>query len=253
MLEAGGGAKTCSICGVDVSSKPRAKDAKGRYVCQDCFNKAKQTKVVQQTPPTPKAAAGAPGTPEGDADNAFLLGIGSKHSVAESGTKPCPECGRALTSDAAICVGCGFDFAKGKRMQVKVLKARIVDETGQPVKGKAAKGAGGGMNPHVVGVGTLVVLIGLAATGMFVPEVLLAYSVISAVFSIAIYLTIVVKAFQDTSTDGILCLLCGLYQIYWVFAKSESTLLKWLWCVNFVNFFASGALNPEVLKQFGGP
>lgn len=114
--------KSCSICGIDVSGKPRTKDAKGRYVCAECMEKAKQTKGALQNPPKPqtkqaKSAAPAVG------DNSFILDMGGK-ALGAKGGKECPNCARVLAEDSVICIGCGYNANSGKQMQVKVVKAK---------------------------------------------------------------------------------------------------------------------------------
>src|SRR5437867_10526512 len=41
-MAATGGAKICVACGEDCSNRPRTKDAKGRYFCKPCYEKAVQ-------------------------------------------------------------------------------------------------------------------------------------------------------------------------------------------------------------------
>lgn len=243
-------AKSCSICGIDVTGKPRAKDAQGRYLCQDCLAKARQTKDVQKNPPAPapQNPGAKPQTPPPDNDNSFLLGLGAKNSVAESGTKPCPECGRALASDAVICVGCGYNFERGKRMQVKVVKAKQTDASGKA----AAPGDSIIKNPHFIGVATLVAFGAFAGLSIVQTELAPIFSIVSGIYGLVIFISVVVLAFQDDTTAGVLCLLCGPYQIYWVLVKSENTLLKWLWCDNILIAIMGAFLNPAVLQALQG-
>src|SRR5215831_19131612 len=100
--------KLCTVCGIDCSGKPRIKDQQGRYICKECFDKAKQTRQTQKNP-APAATAPAAGTDvPTEGDNSFLLDLASaKESTGLKGTKPCPECGRAVPTDAVICIGCG--------------------------------------------------------------------------------------------------------------------------------------------------
>lgn len=115
------GVKSCSVCGIDVSGKPRVKDAAGRYMCADCVQKAKAARGAQ-TAPKPKPAATTTAAPTGEEDNSFLLNLGGKASMAAKGVVLCTECGRALEHGAVVCVGCGFNTATGKRLQIKVHK-----------------------------------------------------------------------------------------------------------------------------------
>lgn len=115
------GVKSCSVCGIDVSGKPRVKDAAGRYMCSDCVQKAKAARGAQ-TAPKPKPPVTTTAAPTGDEDNSFLLNLGGKASMAAKGVVLCTECGRALEHGAVVCVGCGFNTVTGKRLQIKVHK-----------------------------------------------------------------------------------------------------------------------------------
>ena len=42
MAERDGIAKVCVLCKEDVARKPRHKDARGRYFCEPCFQRAKE-------------------------------------------------------------------------------------------------------------------------------------------------------------------------------------------------------------------
>src|SRR5436190_11991087 len=143
-------AKLCTVCGIDCSGKPRIKDQQGRYICKECFDKAKQTRQTQ-TNPVP-AAVGTAGTAEAptEGDNSFLLDLAStKGSAGLQGSKPCPECGRAMSTNAVICIGCGFNTGTGKRVPVRVIKAKKAK--GPPGAGAAVAQAGSSMVFCLVG------------------------------------------------------------------------------------------------------
>jgi len=240
-------AKSCSVCGMDVSNKPRVKDAQGRYLCKECFDKAKAAVERRNaTPPAPAAKAG--GKDQVDlADNSFLLDMGKKDSVSQSGTKPCPECARPLNPNATVCVGCGLNLETGKRLQVKVVKAKA--EKGE--KGvKASKGAGSGLfaNPHVVGIAVVLFFVGFAAMSFVSPAVMVPFTIVSIVFGLGVFIWVLIEAFQDSVGAGVFCLICGFYQIYWVLVKCENTLLKWMWCANIIASVMGIFVNPDVLK-----
>lgn len=117
--------KLCTVCGIDCSGKPRIKDQQGRYICKECFDKAKQTRQTQKNPVPAALAATAATSGPAEADNSFLLDLGSaKESTGLQGTKPCPECGRAMPTNAVICIGCGFNTSTGKRVSVRVIKSK---------------------------------------------------------------------------------------------------------------------------------
>jgi len=97
-------------------------------MCQECFDKVKHTKQVQKAPPpapAPTLAEKAAAAKVDLNDNSFLLDMGGASKTAETpGTKVCPECGRGMTSSAVICIGCGFNTQSGKRLTLKVEKAK---------------------------------------------------------------------------------------------------------------------------------
>lgn len=118
--------KSCTVCGIDCSGRPRVKDQQGRYMCQECFDKVKQTKQVQKAPPAPAVAAVTAADPAINLnDNSFLLDIGGSKSTSVTGaSKVCPECGRGMSASAVVCIGCGFNSQTGKRLALKVEKAK---------------------------------------------------------------------------------------------------------------------------------
>lgn len=222
------GVKVCSVCGLDVSGKPRVKDAAGRYMCQDCLAKAKAARGAQTAPP-PKPKPTTTAAPSGEDDNAFLLDIGGKGSVASQGVKPCPECGRALTEGSVVCVGCGYNSATGKRLQVKVQKAEKV---------KAEKRAGGGssgVSPHLIGVGILAGFGLLAAGAVFMPAFGIVFMIAACGGILASRIWALFAAWQDETWKGVVILvgwffgLLWLYELYYVAVEAENVLLKWLW------------------------
>jgi len=247
MAEAQGSApKTCTVCGTNVSGKPRVKDAQGRYMCKACFDKARATKGAQEHAAKPKPEAAAKPVPLADEDNSFLLGIGSS-SIASEGTAPCPECGRALTKNTIVCVGCGFNTQTGKRMQVKVTKERA------PKGESAASGESMLKNPHVLGLLTLCALGGLALLALVDPSLSAAYFVLLAVFSLVVHIWVVFAAWQDETIHGVLCLVTfffgifWFYMLYWTLIRNENTLLKWM----FINCILGPMIGFGILAATG--
>lgn len=238
-----GSAKSCSVCGMDVSGRPRVKDAQGRYMCKECFDKAKAARDRRKAPP-PVPAAASKSDQVDLADNSFLLGMGKADSVSSQGTKPCPECGRPLAPGAAVCVGCGFNLETGKRMQVKVIKAKVEKE-----KGESGGGSGAFASPHVVGIGVILFFAAFAAMSFVSEAVMMPYLIVSMIFNLAVFIWVLIEAFRDSVISGALCFICGLYQIYWVLVKCENTLLKWLWVANILAAIMGVILNPKFLEE----
>lgn len=136
--------KPCTVCGIDCAGRARVKDNKGRYFCEHCFEVTKQTKQIQTSPPPPPPLL----VPDVQADNSFLLDIPSAPLAAPE-VHRCPECGRPLPVSAKLCVGCGYDVASGKRLNVKVAKARAADAP----DAQSTPSAGGSFPLAVIGAG----------------------------------------------------------------------------------------------------
>lgn len=232
--------KVCSICGIDVSSKPRTKDPKGRYVCAECIEKAKTTKHVQQNPPKPIQPAASSSAEGGNSDNSFILEMGGK-SLGSKGGKACPNCGRILAEDTVVCISCGYNTSTGKQMQVKVVKAK-------KEKGESSSGGGGGLaglnaSPQVLAAIYLVVVGGLIGAGLAMDHsgLYMAGLIVAGIGAFAIYVATVVFAFIDSGAGwGIGCLLCGIVQIVWIIKQCDRDLLKAMW---FASVLASIAIN----------
>lgn len=114
-------AKTCLICGLDVSDKPRAKDAQGRYTCKECLDRALKAKAAQQqakAPPKAPAASSPKAADEPVANNAFLLDLGKP--AIKAGQHACPNCAKPVMDDAKICVNCGMNQQTGQRLHIQV-------------------------------------------------------------------------------------------------------------------------------------
>jgi|ERR1051325_3207666 hypothetical protein len=267
-------AKLCTVCGIDCAGRPRIKDQQGRYICKECFDKAKQTRQTQKNPPPPAGSAPAETEAVGAAaegDNSFLLNLGStKESAGIAGTKPCPECGRAVPASAVICVGCGYNLSTGKRLQVKVIKAK------QP-KGEAkeSKPLPGALGPWPVTGAFAAITIGLFAYGMTDPSIMGIY--VLAVFAISaiVFISTIVMGFMDEPAAGFklllpipcvivlffsgflfyVLLLFGLfYHPYWIYARCGNLYMRGIWTVTALNWliliiFAAQKIS-EAMEQF---
>ncbi len=124
-------AKVCVRCGTDCAGKPRVKDQHGRYTCQPCVNQLKAARPAQAAA-TPSLHAPEPTTPEPEGFDVFDLAP----EPSSPKTSPCGNCGRPVSEQAVVCVGCGFskqlgrvltpddapkseDLPRGKRIQCK--------------------------------------------------------------------------------------------------------------------------------------
>jgi hypothetical protein len=247
--------KSCTSCGLDVTNRKRTKDAQGRYFCEDCVAKAKAARAAANPPPQIKAnndAVASAGKAGGD-DNAFLLDMGGS-AVAMKGSVPCPECSRALTEGTVICTGCGYNLQTGKRLAVKVTKAKKVKEAGD--------GSGGGAeimeDGFALSMIAIIVTVGLLGGAFFVPPLLLVGYLMLVILSLGTGIGAIVTAWrQDGPGWGIGLLLsqffcAGIVTFVWMLIKCENEVMKWLYFTtifiviiyNVVIFMAAATLVP---------
>ena len=134
-------AKTCIICGVDCSHKPRVKDASGQYACRECA--AAKGLLAVAAAPSPAQQVSPPRNEPGPLDfepllephpelqgaapprvDEFVLEKRPSNEgpipIAEepepeihTGPRPCPACLRPMPGGAVLCVLCGYDARKG--------------------------------------------------------------------------------------------------------------------------------------------
>jgi hypothetical protein len=111
--------KSCRICGIDVSTKRRTKDANGKYVCEPCMENAQNAAVALKNPPKPAPAGAAKVAGASDDDNSFLLQLGG-NAQALSGGKECPKCARVANVNDQLCLACGYNFTAGKVVRTRI-------------------------------------------------------------------------------------------------------------------------------------
>jgi hypothetical protein len=220
--------KLCTVCGIDCAGKPRIKDQQGRYICKECFDKAKQTRQTQKNPPAPApVAAAAKASAPTEGDNSFLLDIGSKESTGIAGTKPCPECGRAMPSNAVICIGCGYNASTGKRHTVKVIKTK---EKASKDRGSSSGGALSSLlgNGALIGLIICVIHVASALALMADPSIGLAMWGVSILVSLVVWIGTIVAALRENSVWGLMCIIPILALVWGVFL-TEDPRIKAIW------------------------
>jgi hypothetical protein len=262
-------AKLCTVCGIDCAGKPRIKDQQGRYICKECFDKAKQTRQTQKNPPAPAPVAEAKAAVPAEGDNSFLLDIGSKESTGIAGTKPCPECGRAVPAQAVLCIGCGYNLSTGKRLQVKVIKAK------QPKEAKESKPVSPLLGPWPVTAVFAAITLGLFGYGMTDQPMMGMYTLMLWGMSAIVFIATIVMGFMDEPAAGFklllpipcivvlffsgflfyILLLFGLfYHPYWIYARCQNLYMRGIWTVTAINWlvwviFVAQKVS-EVMEQF---
>jgi uncharacterized membrane protein (GlpM family) len=214
------------------------KDQQGRYMCQDCFDKAKQTKQVQKAPPpAPKpTSAAVADLPVNLNDNSFLLDMGGK-PAEKSGLKTCPECGRGMSANAVVCIGCGYNSQTGKRVSLKIEKAKKVKE------GRSSSGGGGTVIDLSSGpVVMLLVIAGFGLAGglcLVDPSIgVIAWIVVSAVVG----LWMLIECFKVSLLAGLLSLFVPLASLIVVLFFAEDTRVKWAFLGSIVGNLLMGVL-----------
>lgn len=270
--------KICTVCGQDCSTKPRTKDAQGRYVCKECMQRAQSAQLAKQDASKPKAAgaagAAAGASAAGDqGDNAFLLDIIEAPKVRE-GQKPCPACGKGINEGAVLCTSCGFNLKTGERALVNVLKPVEIKD-----KSERNKGGGGfslNIHPAILGLMPLFGIGGmLFASFETENQVLLGISVIGVFVFLAIsWIIMAIDAFRSgealwgagllaipllpiaTAFMGTRIRMFGLGSViavvYWLLVECESSVVKWMVTSSIVLFFSFVALamaNAEWLES----
>ncbi len=117
------GAKICIRCKQDCSTRPRTKDAQGRYLCRACQE-------------------GAAAKPELDpipiADEPLPVALLEEPAPVALGLQKCPSCGSSIPHGGALCVQCGFDVRKGAQLATE--QGAVKEESPRPPRqGKCGK------------------------------------------------------------------------------------------------------------------
>ncbi len=235
-----GGSATCAICRKPATDRPRVKDKKGRYYHKDCYQKAKQKLQARKqaqsgAPRRPKPAAPAAASESSLMDDMLALESSAPaieapmavptaqplSATAAAASVMCPGCGSTLPPGARICVSCGLDIATGKKK--KMAKAR------------KAKAKGGGSASSGEGIVSQSWFLGACATVFFVvfaliargnPDMEVAYSGVAMLFAAGIGIWVLISAFGESTTHGILCLCLPIYSLYYVLAVNNDNRLK---------------------------
>lgn len=111
--------KICFVCGADVAKKPRAKDERGRYMCQGaCEQKARE---MARAAAAKKPAEVKPVAATAQADDGDMMANLLDASPAVS-VQACPGCGSQMPGGALVCMNCGYNARIGKAAKTKVVK-----------------------------------------------------------------------------------------------------------------------------------
>jgi hypothetical protein len=147
-----GGGKLCSVCGEDVSARPRTKDKHGRYFCTPCYERAIAAKHAKhEAAPLPKArlahvtpalvpndarapsrtakprAQPKPAEPQVDEPN-ILEGLLDLEGPAAAPAMICPSCRSSIPAGGIVCTMCGYNLQTGD--SVKHTRVKMQREAG---------------------------------------------------------------------------------------------------------------------------
>lgn len=117
--------KLCTNCGIDVSKKPRTKDAMGRYFCEPCDAKLQAAKAAPPAGPS-RTPAAPPATFDLEPMEGALISEAAASPVkaVAISTGVCDACAAPMPAGAKVCFNCGFNTETGKLLKTKVIKER---------------------------------------------------------------------------------------------------------------------------------
>lgn len=126
-----GTGKICVACGEDCSNKPRTKDAKGRYYCQGCYERAKQRFAADRKASVAAAPAplGLDGLVGGSRPSSLLDQLVEALPPPQA-SDHCSNCGYANPAGTVICTHCGFNAQTRRIVKPKVIRAPKMRQAG---------------------------------------------------------------------------------------------------------------------------
>ena len=235
--------KICRACGADCAGRPRVKDSKGRYYCRDCYERAKKDITAKKA-----RAASAPPPPPVYADSGARTGSGSEHVLIEAGKPKCRGCGASLPDGAILCTACGFNLATGERLAGVDEASTVI----RPLAEAPSAGLDAGVGPRrdrktktkrrpsgsSVGIGEhlkrpfMFFVVPTVFFGVFFAlawsdeTIAVGYHLAQRAFTFGIFVWILVRAFQEGTIHGVLCLVFCPYWIYFVYFVNDDSPLK---------------------------
>ncbi len=132
----------------------------------------------------------------------------------------------ALAKGAVLCTHCGYNLATGQR-----LVAGRPAPLGKPTA--ARFGSAWYLTPYPY-LGALLLVLGLFyLLGKQNPPMMLAFTGVALLYSVAIHLIVLVAAFRESAGTGFLSLCIPFYSLYFVFMIYDNDTLKVLYGVAF--------------------
>ncbi|MBX3357924.1 MAG: hypothetical protein KF745_05805 [Phycisphaeraceae bacterium] len=186
-------AKICIRCKQDCSSRPRTKDAAGRYTCRDCVEALQANRAAQAAAaPVAAVAESEPWAFDPADDNAAIFGLADAPAAAPSAKPaggPCKGCGNFIAPGVVVCTNCGFNTKTGKQLGVKT-GVDVLEDHSQRAK-RQREGAKTAQQEYIKPLVMLIVgVAGVAVLGGQGASSVLAYLVatgIGVVVGLAVY------------------------------------------------------------------
>ncbi len=153
--------KQCVYCGLSCAGEPRIKSADGKYAHKSCAQARGAGKARGST----RSSASAAAVPvEDDAPMAaFLDDLPAPGSAEASGAGSggvmtrCGGCGKPMSADAVVCMGCGFNARSGSQAKTTVKRQqRDVGGGLASVGGVGAKIGGTALAPVMPMIGACI-------------------------------------------------------------------------------------------------
>ena len=260
---AGSISKLCTGCGLDVSNKPRTKDAQGRYFCEACDAKAAApaAKPVPQSAPAPalptkpKPAAVAPTLVDPIMEKVLSQALpnmpaGKDTPGVRSASSTCNACSAAMAPGAAICLVCGYNAATGKVIKTKVLAADKESSSSTPGKRRRSISIElGGWGAFVLGIVILGLAFALAMNDIKDDQMFALYSTTLAIWGIITVIMLIITPFREGDFIwGFIILLSpfmpffGFAVIYYLFVVTDRGSLKGMYVALVVGYILMGIL-----------
>ncbi|HWY76677.1 MAG TPA: hypothetical protein VN281_13715 [Verrucomicrobiae bacterium] len=99
----------------------------------------------------------------------------------------------------------------------------------QPARPAKTGVAGAFSNPYVYIAGAVLILSVLGFLGRSSPRMMLVFLCATLLYLLTAQIIVIVAAFRESASDGILTMICGIYSVYFVMRKSDSVVLKALY------------------------
>lgn len=214
------GGKVCFICHEDCSTRPRTKDAQGRYACKACLDQAlsRTTPTASSAPPRPDTpnSPSRPGPASIPADADFSPsheGDPVLDAIIESEQSkfgpPCESCGIVLPKGTVVCTRCGYSRVSNRNVRTRIVAAPREKRQGPDIRAVLSS-----ISPWTHFGLAAGIILGLVVLGSINVAFIVAAMVLLGVYSIVATVALIASAFLDERHIwGIILLVSWLFLI----------------------------------------